>query len=238
MLDIKTSDKWIKQGAPAQALDFLGAAVDGLSQKAVQDKIVFKGKDTEVATNKSVTKEVEEPVIVPIEVEEVDDETETVEAPAEIADEDVTKDVPATSPAITPDSPATPEIVPATTPSGEAITMKAFETAVATAIVVALKQFNDDVVAPLQAQIAEIVAGKTVTNKGTTMLENVFMNASDFMPAAAVSAMLKKEFGSGDKTQAGDIVATDAEVAQEATVVKAKKVTKSIGEDGNVLSGF
>jgi hypothetical protein len=67
-------------------------------------------------------------------------------------------------------------------------------------------------------------------------MENVFFGASDFMPAAAVAEMLKKEFGgSNSSEQAGDVVVENVE--QLETIVKEKKVTTA-GDPANVLAGF
>lgn len=234
-LNVSKSDTWIMQGAPAQALEFLGEAVNGLSQKAMKENIVFKEKSM---AKKTVTKEkeIEEEVsvIVP------DEEEET---PAAITEEDVTEDATPSTPSVndsdtgpTTDTPAT---TPTTTPgASEASIMKAFQDGVAEAIVSALKQYHTDIVVPMQAQMAELTApSQPKMNKQYSMVENVFLNASDFMPAAAVSAMLKKEFGT-EAVQAGDKTATAEEIEESTTIVKEKKVTKSQGDDGNLLSGF
>lgn len=236
-LDVSKADTWIKQGAPAQALDFLGEAVTGLSQKAMKDNIIFK--ENKMAKKTVTEKEVEEELIVP--------ETEPEEeVPAEIADEDVTKEVAPSTPSVNDSDTGPTTDTPATTPAdttpnttGDSATMmKAFQDGVAEAIVVALKQYHTDIVVPMQAQIAELTApSQEQVRKNFSMVENVFMNASDFMPADAVSAMLKKEFGITE-TQVGDKVATEQEIEASTTVVKEKQVTKSQGDDGNLLSGF
>ena len=44
-LQTSKSEQWIKQGAPEQALSFLGETVDKLNDIAVEKQIVFKGTD-------------------------------------------------------------------------------------------------------------------------------------------------------------------------------------------------
>lgn len=110
---------------------------------------------------------------------------------------------------------------------------------VADAIMVALKEYNTAVVAPLQAQVAELISelkqGNGKVQKSFEGAQNVFFGASDFMPAAAVSAMLKKEFGSEAEAKAGDVVVKDI---KETQVVTEKKITKSVSDSSNVLADF
>lgn len=109
---------------------------------------------------------------------------------------------------------------------------------VAEAIVVALKEYHVSTIAPLMAELAELKQKPQPTiQKEYGTLSNIFMTASDFMPAAAVSALLKKEFNITN-TQSGDVVVSDAQIEKSTTIVKEKKVTENKFDSSNVLSGF
>jgi hypothetical protein len=137
--------------------------------------------------------------------------------------------------------PVVTETPSATTEPTPVDMMAVIQKGIADAIVTALKDYNSAVVAPLQAQIAELSAKANtpqapVVQKAYNQMENVFFGASDFMPAAAVAEMLKKEFGgSNSSEQAGDVVVENVE--QLETIVKEKKVTTA-GDPANVLAGF
>lgn len=239
-INSKRAEQWVKKGAPEQALDFLGAAVDTLSKQAIREERIYKEKDmNEQAT--AVDEEVK------------DKKKEEEVTPVEIAPEDVTKSVPAKTPSVndsvpgtdtdTPATPSTPS-TPATTPGAEGsdtvTLMKQFEKGVADAILTAFKQYHEEVTAPMAAEIAELKSANVATVQKSVspfaMVENVFMNASDFMPSAAVSAMLKKEFGGN--AQSGDITVTTEVLEASPTIVKEQKITKSVGGDDNVFAGF
>jgi len=55
------------------------------------------------------------------------------------------------------------------------------------------------------------------------------------MPAAAVSAAMKKEFGVVEKQEVGEVIVSQEEIAK--TAVTEKTVTKSY-DPNNVLAGF
>lgn len=200
------AQKWISKGAPVEAIDFLNKAVDGLHQIAVEKNIVFKGD--EVMTNDNVTE------VTANDVQATEETVETTSTNTEVTDTEPTNTEPNIADVI--------------------------QKGVAEAIVVALKEYNASVVAPLQAQVAELLSELKTSNKtvrkGFDGAQNVFFGASDFMPAAAVSAMLKKEFGSDNDTKSEDIVVKDVEEVK--TAVTEKKVTKSVGDTSNVLAGF
>jgi hypothetical protein len=211
-LQVSKRDKWIQQGAPEQALDFLGNAVDSLNSIAVEKQIIFKGEDV-----------MEENVAV---VENTEVVTENTQPTEEVVAEPVVTETPS-----------------ATTEPTPVDMMAVIQKGIADAIVTALKDYNSAVVAPLQAQIAEMSAklnetekGKPTIQKSFSQMENVFFGASDFMPAAAVAEMLKKEFGvSNSSEQVGDVVVENVEKLE--TIVKEKKVTTA-GDPANVLAGF
>lgn len=200
------AQKWISKGAPVEAIDFLNKAVDGLHQIAVEKNIVFKGD--EVMTNDNVAE------VTANDVQATEETVETTSTNTEVTDTEPTNTEPNIADVI--------------------------QKGVAEAIVVALKEYNASVVAPLQAQVAELLSELKTSNKtvrkGFDGAQNVFFGASDFMPAAAVSAMLKKEFGSDNDTKSEDIVVKDVEEVK--TAVTEKKVTKSVGDTSNVLAGF
>ena len=209
-LQVSKRDKWIQQGAPEQALEFLGNAVDSLNSIAVEKQIIFKGEDV-----------MEENVAVVDNTEVVTENTQPTE---EVVAEPVVTETPS-----------------ATTEPTPVDMMAVIQKGIADAIVTALKDYNSAVVAPLQAQIAELSAKANtpqapVVQKAYNQMENVFFGASDFMPAAAVAEMLRKEFGgSNSSEQTGDVVVENVE--QLETIVKEKKVTTA-GDPANVLAGF
>lgn len=209
-LQVNKRSQWIQQGAPEQALEFLGNAVDSLNSIAVEKQIIFKGEDV-----------MEENVAV---VENTEVVTESTQPTEEVVAESVVTETPS-----------------ATTEPTPVDMMAVIQKGIADAIVTALKDYNSAVVAPLQAQIAELSAKANtpqapVVQKAYNQMENVFFGASDFMPAAAVAEMLKKEFGgSNSSEQTGDVVVENVE--QLETIVKEKKVTTA-GDPANVLAGF
>lgn len=209
-LQVNKRSQWIQQGAPEQALEFLGNAVDSLNSIAVEKQIIFKGEDV-----------MEENVAV---VENAEVVTENTQPTEEVVAEPVVTETPS-----------------ATTEQTPVDMMAVIQKGIADAIVTALKDYNSAVVAPLQAQIAELSAKANtpqapVVQKAYNQMENVFFGASDFMPAAAVAEMLKKEFGgSNSSEQTGDVVVENVE--QLETIVKEKKVTTA-GDPANVLAGF
>ena len=209
-LQVNKRSQWIQQGAPEQALEFLGNAVDSLNSIAVEKQIIFKGEDV-----------MEENVAV---VENTEVVTENTQPTEEVVAEPVVTETPS-----------------ATTEPTPVDMMAVIQKGIADAIVTALKDYNSAVVAPLQAQIAELSAKANtpqapVVQKAYNQMENVFFGASDFMPAAAVAEMLKKEFGvSNSSEQTGDVVVENVE--QLETIVKEKKVTTA-GDPANVLAGF
>ena len=209
-LQVNKRSQWIQQGAPEQALEFLGNAVDSLNSIAVEKQIIFKGEDV-----------MEENVAV---VENTEVVTENTQPTEEVVAEPVVTETPS-----------------ATTEPTPVDMMAVIQKGIADAIVTALKDYNSAVVAPLQAQIAELSAKANtpqapVVQKAYNQMENVFFGASDFMPAAAVAEMLKKEFGgSNSSEQVGDVVVENVE--QLETIVKEKKVTTA-GDPANVLAGF
>ena len=197
-LHTSKSAQWIKQGAPEQALSFLGETVDKLNDIAVEKQIVFKGTDemeNEVKTE--VTPEVTEPVAEETKTEEVKEEVVTKEEPN---------------------------------------VMEVIQKGIVDSISVALKEYNDTVIAPLQAQIAELQASlkAPVTKEYGS---NVFFGANEFMPAAAVAAMIKKEFNLNTDTPAktGDVEVNPEEVK---TVVVKKEISAPVVDKNNVLAGF
>jgi len=209
-LQVSKRNKWIQQGAPEQALEFLGNTVDSLNAIAVEKQIIFKGEDV-----------MEENVAVVDNTEVVTENTQPTE---EVVAEPVVTDTPS-----------------AATEQAPVDMMAVIQKGIADAIVTALKDYNSAVVAPLQAQIAELSAKANaeptpVVQKAYNQMENVFFGASDFMPAAAVAEMLKKEFGvSNSSEQVGDVVVENVEKLE--TIVKEKKVTTA-GDPANVLAGF
>jgi len=209
-LQVNKRSQWIQQGAPEQALEFLGNAVDSLNSIAVEKQIIFKGEDV-----------MEENVAV---VENTEVVTENTQPTEEVVAEPVVTETPS-----------------ATTEPTPVDMMAVIQKGIADAIVTALKDYNSAVVAPLQAQIAELSAKANtpqapVVQKAYNQMENVFFGASDFMPAAAVAEMLKKEFGgSNSSEQTGDVVVENVEKLE--TIVKEKKVTTA-GDPANVLAGF
>ena len=209
-LQVNKRSQWIQQGAPEQALEFLGNAVDSLNSIAVEKQIIFKGEDV-----------MEENVAVVENTEVVAENTQPTE---EVVAEPVVTETPS-----------------ATTEQTPVDMMAVIQKGIADAIVTALKDYNSAVVAPLQAQIAELSAKANtpqapVVQKAYNQMENVFFGASDFMPAAAVAEMLKKEFGGSESSeQTGDVVVEDVEKLE--TIVKEKKVTTA-GDPANVLAGF
>ena len=209
-LQVNKRSQWIQQGAPEQALEFLGNAVESLNSIAVEKQIIFKGEDV-----------MEENVAV---VENIEVVTEHTQPTEEVVAEPVVTETPS-----------------ATTEPTPVDMMAVIQKGIADAIVTALKDYNSAVVAPLQAQIAELSAKANtpqapVVQKAYNQMENVFFGASDFMPAAAVAEMLKKEFGgSNSSEQTGDVVVEDVEKLE--TIVKEKKVTTA-GDPANVLAGF
>ena len=197
-LQTSKSEQWIKQGAPEQALSFLGETVDKLNDIAVEKQIVFKGTDemeNEVKTE--VTPKVTEPVAEETKTEEVKEEVVTKEEPN---------------------------------------VMEVIQKGIVDSISVALKEYNDTVIAPLQAQIAELQASlkAPVTKEYGS---NVFFGANEFMPAAAVAGMIKKEFNLNTDTPAktGDVEVNPEEVK---TVVVKKEISTPIVDKNNVLAGF
>lgn len=209
-LNVKKANDWINQGAPEQALDFLGKAVDTLNQTAIEKNIIFKGVE-----NVEVKDEVKSEVVV--------EETTTKEKVEEVQTEAVTEVV-----AETP-----------TTNTQENF-MEVIQKGITDAVLVALKEYNESVVSPLQAKLAELEAkfepvATDTTTKSYARFQNVFLNASDFMPAAAVSAAMKKEFGVVEKQEVGEVVVSQEEIAK--TAVTEKTVTKSY-DPNNVLAGF
>lgn len=116
-------------------------------------------------------------------------------------------------------------------------TLKSFQDGIAQSIVVALKEYHQTVVNPLLTEIeslkTEIATRKNFKQEANLM--NVFYGASDFMPAAAVSELMKKEFGVASSSN-GDIVATPEDVKH--TIVKEKQVTEAPSNSGNMLAGF
>lgn len=240
-LQIKKREEWIKKGAPQEALEFLGQAVDSLHTVAVEKNIVFKEKEDEMPNQKEKTEEVKE---------ETQDTTETPttespaqEPPADATPEDVSKsgtrspgDNPAReqSESVTPDNPA---------PTAQASVAEVIQKGIATAIVVALKEYNDSVVAPLQAQLAElqtklVKSEPTVTKAAPDNVFAGFMNASDFLPSAAVAEMIKKQFGTSTTEKAGDVVVKEEKVEEVKTAITAKEVTTKNFDPNNVLAGF
>jgi hypothetical protein len=209
-LQVNKRNKWIQQGAPEQALEFLGNTVDSLNAIAVEKQIIFKGEDV-----------MEENVAVVDNTEVVTENTQPTE---EVVAEPVVTDTPS-----------------AATEQAPVDMMAVIQKGIADAIVTALKDYNSAVVAPLQAQIAELSAKANaeptpVVQKAYNQMENVFFGASDFMPAAAVAEMLKKEFGgSNSSEQVGDVVVENVEKLE--TIVKEKKVTTA-SDPANVLAGF
>lgn len=209
-LQVNKREQWVKQGAPEQALEFLGNAVDTLNAVAIEKQIVFKGEDVMA---EDIVAEVVDTEVVNTE------ETVPTDTPTEVVPEQ-------------------------TSTSQEPVNMmEVIQKGIVDAVQVALKEYNASIVAPLQAQIAEMSAklnetekGKPTIQKSFSQMENVFFGASDFMPAAAVAEMLKKEFGgSNSSEQAGDVVVENVE--QLETIVKEKKVTTA-GDPANVLAGF
>lgn len=211
-LQVSKRDKWIQQGAPEQALEFLGNAVDSLNSVAIEKQIVFKGEDVMA----------EEMVAEPTNAEVVPTEPEVQTEP------EVVSDV---------------QTEPTSNTQEPVNMMEVIQKGIVDAVQVALKEYNASVVAPLQAQLAEMTAkfsetekGKPTIQKGFNQMENVFFGASDFMPAAAVAEMLKKEFGGNtEQTAKTDVVVENVEALE--TVVKEKKVTTG-NESSNVLAGF
>lgn len=209
-LQVSKRNKWIQQGAPEQALEFLGNTVDSLNAIAVEKQIIFKGEDV-----------MEENVAVVDNTEVVTENTQPTE---EVVAEPVVTDTPSAATEPTPVD-----------------MMAVIQKGIADAIVTALKDYNSAVVAPLQAQIAELSAKANaeptpVVQKAYNQMENVFFGASDFMPAAAVAEMLRKEFGgSNSSEQVGDVVVENVEKLE--TIVKEKKVTTA-SDPANVLAGF
>jgi len=198
-LQASKSEKWISQGAPKEALEFLGNTVTQLNDIAVEKQIVFKGND-EMDNNEVVN------------TEEVKTETPVTETVTET----VTKEVPDTN------------------------VFEVIQKGIVDSITVALKEYNDSVIAPLQAQIAELKASlatpQDAVKKGFNF-ENVFIGANEFMPSAAVAAMMKKEFNlSNAKSEvaSGDVVVEPQKVE---TVVVKKEVTTPV-DKSNVLAGF
>lgn len=200
-LQTSKSEQWIKQGAPEQALSFLGEAVTKLNDIAVEKQIVFKGND-EMENN----------------VEEVKTEaiaTETVVIETQEPEKTVTKE------------------------TQEPNALEVIQKGISDAIVIALKEYNDSVVAPLQAQIAELKASMVTAPakvEKSFSFENVFIGANEFMPAAAVAEMIKKEFNlAGQTEQKGDVVVKDIEKVE--TVVVKKEIAPTV-DKSNVLAGF
>jgi hypothetical protein len=209
-LQTKKAADWIKNGAPAQALDFLGAAVDTLHNVAVEKQIVFKEKENEMENVVVADAQVETPVAV---VEEKNEEVEV---------------------AVVTETPV------AVTPVAEQPNvMEVLQKGISQAIVVALKEYNDAVVAPLQASLAELnakIQAQPTTLKNYAYADNVFAGASDFMPSAAVAAMIQKEFGSTSTGQVGDVVAPQIEEVK--TAVTEKQVTTKNYDASNVFADF
>lgn len=208
-LQVTKRENWIKQGAPEQALNFLDAAVEKLSDFAVEKQIIFKGEDG--MTNDEVV--VENGTVTEVA------NTEVVETPA----------------AETPEPTQTEEVK-------NVDLLAVIQKGIVDAVEIALKEYNSTVVAPLQAQLSELSAsvsnrGQAPVVKGFSNVENVFFGASDFMPASAVAAMLKKNFGgqSAETITKEDLVVEDVEKVE--TVVKEKKVTAGPTE-ANILAGF
>lgn len=139
-LNVKKANDWINQGAPEQALDFLGKAVDTLNQTAIEKNIIFKGVE-----NVEVKEEVKNETVT----EEVVTKEETVVAQTETATEVVTE---------------TP------TANTQENFMEVIQKGITDAVLVALKEYNESVVSPLQAKLAELevkfepVATDTTTN--------------------------------------------------------------------------
>lgn len=209
-LQVNKREQWIKQGAPEQALEFLGNTVDALNTVAIEKQIVFKGEDVMA---EDIVAEVVDTEVVNTE------ETVPTDTPTEVVPEQ-------------------------TSTSQEPVNMmEVIQKGIVDAVQVALKEYNASVVVPLQAQLAEMTAkfsvtekGKPTIQKGFSQMENVFFGASDFMPAAAVAEMLKKEFGSNSTQTANtDVVVENVETLD--TVVKEKKVTAG-NDSSNVLAGF
>lgn len=216
-LQISNAEAWIAQKAPAQALDYLSNAVDALNKTAVEKNIVFKEKKVK---DQVLEKETED-------VNAVDN---AVENTAEVETEEVVEIEEVVTKEDSEEGNADANDILAVIQKG-----------ISDAVLVALKEYNDTVVAPLQAQLAELASAKNDTvEKSYSGLQNVFFGASDFMPAAAVSAMIKKEFGVQNE-QAGDIEVTPEKVEKAKTVVKEKAevVNKSAaGDPNNLLAGF
>lgn len=209
-LQVNKREQWIKQGAPEQALEFLGNTVDALNTVAIEKQIVFKGEDVMA---EDIVAEVVDTEVVNTE------ETVPTDTPTEVVPEQ-------------------------TSTSQEPVNMmEVIQKGIVDAVQVALKEYNASVVVPLQAQLAEMTAklsetekGKPTIQKGFSQMENVFFGASDFMPAAAVAEMLKKEYGgNAEQTAKTDVVVENVETLD--TVVKEKKVTTG-NESSNVLAGF
>lgn len=214
-LNVKKANDWINQGAPEQALDFLGKAVDTLNQTAIEKNIIFKGVE-----NVEVKEEVKNETVT----EEVVTKEETVVAQTEAVQTETATEVVTETP----------------TANTQENFMEVIQKGITDAVLVALKEYNESVVSPLQAKLAELEAkfepvATDTTTKSYARFQNVFLNASDFMPAAAVSAAMKKEFGITEKQEAGEVVVSQEEMAK--TAVTEKTVTKSY-DPNNVLAGF
>lgn len=240
-LKVKRADAWIQQGAPKEALSFLEASVDKLSKQAIKEERIYKESDMnqeELLAEDTNKKKVEET-----------EEEKVEETPAVVTEEDVTTGIPAKSPSMndsvpattdTPTTPGTPA-TPATTPSGENQLMKAFEEKIASAIVTAIKEYHESVIAPefaaRSAEKAEATVSKSVSPYA--IVENVFAGASDFMPSAAVSALLKKEFNVTQTPAVDEKTISKEALDTSETKVTSQKVTKGIGNNGgNLLESF
>ena len=221
-LNVRTEKikQWLDDGAPAEALEQLGELVKSFSTNAAEEEIAYK--DAESPTDPEETEEVE---AVKSSEEGISND-EDASGGSEVSEDPLAEGGEELTSTEGMDESASED-------ASKSVASQSLETVLVKTVDAALTTYHDTVVKPLLDKIEELEINILNTTKGKTV-SNLF-DMDDFLPAAAVTALVKERYGVSETIDGDTVSDEEIETANQDLESEAKSVSN---DSTNLLSGL
>jgi len=214
MSDLRVHEEKIKQwlaDGPEEALEQLGFLVKSFDETAATEEIAYKDADETSDEEVLQTDEVaDEEDVTEVDEETKEESTKQEDESEENGGDSVEEDV-----------------------DEKEVSNVSFEAILIKTVDAALNTYHDTVIAPLLTKIAELEG--IVSSSKTIGHKNIFEMDNDFLPAAAVTALVKERYGK-EEGIIGDEVSDDE--VKDVTETLESNTPSGSDDSGHLLSGL